>query len=220
MKTTIEGSAGFRYLQVVLEPREGITTENGAMSSMEGGIALNAKLNGSIGGALAKQLLGKESLFISQFNNTSSQEKTLCLSPKWPGDIFELDLKDTSLCLQPGAFFASTSNVDLKLRWKGISFFMAGEGFFGLTVQGTGKVWISSFGAIIRQQVQEEITVDTGHLVAFESHLALRTSLAGGVLSSVFNGEGITSKITGTGAIYIQSRSDNGLAKWITPQLS
>ena len=47
---------------------------------------------------------------------------------------------------------------------------MSGEGLFLLTVQGSGLLLLSSFGAIHAKDLApgEEYIVDTGHIVAFE----------------------------------------------------
>jgi uncharacterized protein (AIM24 family) len=60
--------------------------------------------------------------------------------------------------------------------------------------------------------------VDTAHLVAWEPQMKLKLQLAGGLFSSVFSGEGLVTRIEGTGKIIVQSRSLSGLGSWLNPK--
>ncbi len=61
--------------------------------------------------------------------------------------------------------------------------------------------------------------VDTGHLVAYEPTIGIRMGMAGGIFSSFFGGEGLVTRVTGPGRIYMQSRSMDGLAAWTNSHL-
>jgi uncharacterized protein (AIM24 family) len=43
--------------------------------------------------------------------------------------------------------------------------------------------------------------------------------MAGGIFSSFFGGEGLVTRVTGPGRIYMQSRSLDGLAAWTNGQM-
>ena len=219
MNTEVLGSFGFRYISVELNPGEEIITESDAMVSMDSGIELNVKLNGGILSAFDRAILGGESFFLNHFSNPSNQKKNLILTHALPGDIVELELKDESIFLQPGAFIAASPGVKFGLSWAGFQSFFAREGLFRLKCFGTGKLWFGSFGAIFTEQITEEYYVDSGHLVAYQPSLKIALGMAGGIASSIFSGEGIIAKLRGNGVVYIQSRSLGGMASWLNPHL-
>ena len=133
--------------------------------------------------------------------------------------MVELTLDGNTLFLQSGAFIAATNGVTLGVAWAGIASLLGGEGLFRLKVSGRGKVWIGGYGAITPRQIDQELIVDSGHLIAYEPTVQIRSGLAGGIFSSFFGGEGIVMRITGPGRIYLQTRSLEGLAAWTNSHL-
>lgn len=219
MKISIEGKPSFAYIHAILEPGESIVAESDAMSSMEVGIDMKARLNGNPISALAKKFLGGESLIINQFINTASIPQKLTLVQRTPGDIVEKVLNNESYCLQPGAYIASTPGIEIGLRYAGLGSFIGGEGLFKLVLSGTGSLLIGSYGGIVEKQIEGEYLVDSSHLVAYEPHMKLRTQLAGGLFPSFFGGEGLVTRVVGSGKILIQTRSLSGLAGWLNRHL-
>ena len=219
MKTEIKGSPSFGYIDVDLDPGERIYAESDAMSSMSADLDLNARLNGNFLSAFMKRLLGNESFFISKYTNNTTGTRRVTLVQSTPGEIREMELNGNSICLQPGAWLASTEGIRLGIRWAGITSFIAREGLFKLEAEGKGKVWFGAYGGLVEHEVNGEFLVDTAHLVAYEPTLKISLKLAGGLFSSFFGGEGLVTKITGHGKIIIQSRSLSGLAAWINPKL-
>lgn len=219
MKSVVKGSPSFAYIHVDLAPRETITAESDAMASMAADLDMKAKLNGGFFPAILKRFLGKESLFVNEFTNPTSEVKRLTLVQKTPGDIRQMELKGSTICLQPGAYIASTPGVNLGIRWAGIASLVAREGLFKLVVSGTGTLWYGAYGGLVDQQVKGEYIVDTGHLVAYEPQLKLKMQLAGGIFSSLLGGEGLVTRIEGTGNIVLQTRSLSGLAGWLNPKI-
>ncbi|HUO84112.1 MAG TPA: TIGR00266 family protein [Thermoanaerobaculia bacterium] len=219
MKAQIHGSPSFAYIEMDLGPGESVIAESDAMSTMDTDVSIEAKFNGGFFPALAKRFLGGESLFVNHFTNPSQAAKKLTLVQQTPGDIREVVLNGNELCLQPGAWIASTPGIKLGLRYSGIGSLIAREGLFKLTVSGQGKVWYGAFGGLVEKQIQGEYIVDTSHLVAWEPHMKLKVQLAGGIFSSLFGGEGLVTRVEGTGRIIMQTRSMSGLAGWINPKL-
>ena len=86
---------------------------------------------------------------------------------------------------------------------------------------GTGKVLVSSYGAIVERSVLtgEKYIVDTSHLVAFDANMAVAPKTVGGFKSTLFSGEGLVVELTGPGMVYMQTRSPRALINWIIPQL-
>ena len=219
MKSQINGEPSFAHIHIDLEVGESIIAESDAMASMAVDIDIQTKMNGNFISALLKKFLGDESFFINEYKNISNSPKRITLTQATPGNIKEMELQNSSICLQPGAYIASTPGLQLGIRYAGLASFIAREGLFKLEVSGTGKLFYGAYGGIIEKQVVGEYIVDSGYLVAYEPHLKLSLRLAGGIISSITSGEGIVTKVTGNGKIQLQSRSLEGLASWINPHL-
>ncbi|MBS7567045.1 TIGR00266 family protein [Mucilaginibacter sp. Bleaf8] len=220
MNITIEGKPVFAHVIVELEPGETIVAESDAMSSMSAALDMKARLNGGFFGGLAKKFLGKESLFINYFSNSTNQRLTLHLTQPTPGDIEIKELHGDSYCLQQGAYIASEPGIKLGLRWAGFGSLIGGEGLFKLVVSGHGKVIFGAYGGIIEKEINGEYIVDSGHLVAYGPEMKLKPQLAGGIFSSLFGGEGFVTRVEGKGKIYMQTRNLAGLASWINRHLA
>lgn len=219
MITRLEGQPAFAHLHVDLEPGESIVAEPDAMASMSADLDLVVRFNGGFFSGLCKKYLGDESLFINEFVNRTSGPRRVTLVQATPGDIGRVDLNGTSLCLQPGAYLASTPGVQLGLKWAGFASLIGGEGLFKLVVSGTGTVWYGAYGSLAERKVDGEFIVDTSHLVAYDPQLKLKVQLAGGLFGSFFGGEGLVTRVVGRGNIVIQTRSLDGLKSWLNPRL-
>ena len=219
MNTEIKGSPSFAYIAVQLEPGESIIAESDAMSSMASDLDMKAKFNGGFFSGLAKKFFGGESLFINCFTNNSSGTRPLTLVQGAPGDIHEVVLDNSAICLQPGAYICSSPGLKLGLKWAGIASWIAREGLFKLVVSGTGKLFYGAYGGLLKREVNGEVIVDTSHLVAYDPSLKLKVQLAGGLFSSFFGGEGLVTRVEGEGSYIIQTRSLAGLKGWLNPKL-
>lgn len=219
MNTTIEGRPSFAHLHVDLAPGESIVAESDAMASMAADLDMTARFNGGFFSGLCKKYLGGESLFVNEFKNNTSGVRRVTLVQPTPGDIARVELSGNSLCLQPGAYLASTPGVKLGLKWAGLASFIGREGLFKLVVSGKGTVWYGAYGALLERTVDGEFIVDTSHLVTYEPQLKLKVQLAGGIFSSFFSGEGLVTRVNGKGSIVIQTRSLQGLKNWLNPRI-
>ncbi len=219
MQATIEGGPAFAFINVDLNPGETVVAESDAMSSMAADLDMDAKFNGGFFSGILKKFFGGESLFVNHFTNKTSDVRRVTLVLATPGNIREAQLGGGTICLQPGAYVASTPELKLKARWAGLKSWFSGEGLFKLTVSGTGTLWYGAYGELLEKQVDGEYIVDTAHLVAYEPHMKLKIQLAGGLFSSLFSGEGFVTRIEGQGKITIQTRSLSGLAGWLNPRL-
>jgi uncharacterized protein (TIGR00266 family) len=189
------------------------------MASMSADLDMDTKFNGGFISGLLKKFLGGESLFINYFTNNTDGQRRLTLVQATPGDVARVDLNGNSLCLQPGAYIASTPGVKLGLKWAGFASLIGREGLFKLIVSGTGIIWYGAYGALLDREVDGEFIVDTSHLVTYEPQLKLKAQLAGGLFSSFFSGEGLVTRVQGKGRISIQTRSLNGLRSWLNPRI-
>ncbi len=186
------------------------------MASMSGHTQLTAQWNGGFINALIRRYLGGESLFVNEVACPAGAPAPaeIVITQPTPGDIMELKLNGTSMCLQKGAFIAATTGVILGVAWAGFASWIGGEGLFRLKVSGNGSVWFGGYGAIVSREITEELIVDSGHLIAYEPTVSLSARLSGGIFSSFFGGEGLVTALRGPGRVYLQTRAIQGLAAW------
>lgn len=219
MTSEIQGSPSFGHVHVDLSPGEALIAEAGAMQSMSADVDMKTMANGGFFSALGKKLFGGESFFINRFSNSSSGPRRVTIAQDVPGEILELQLREgQELCLQKGAYLASTEGVKLKTSWAGFVSWISGEGLVKLKASGSGTLWYGAYGGIIKREVHGELKVDDGHLVAYEPSLTLKMAMAGGLFASLFGGEGLVTRLVGNGTVYIQTRSLKGLAAWLNPK--
>lgn len=61
------------------------------------------------------------------------------------------------------------------------------------------------------------MTVDTDYVVAWEPSLTYTLRGMGNLKSTLLSGEGLVLSFSGSGKVYLQTRTMDGLARWLTP---
>jgi uncharacterized protein (TIGR00266 family) len=209
----------YSLLKIRLAPGETISAEAGAMVSMSSGIEMETSAKGGVFGALKRSVLGGESFFINTFK--ANQTGKVTFAPTLAGDIYSLELKGQTVYAQSGAYIASSPQIEIDTKWGGAKTFFSREGLFLLKINGTGNVFLSSYGAIheIDLEVGQKYTVDTGHMVAFAEGVGYSVKRVGGLKSTLFSGEGLVCELTGPGKIMIQTRSADAFLSWLIPKI-
>ena len=220
MRTEVLYRPAFAMASVTLDPSEEIRVEAGSMVSMTHGITLDTKMQGGFLKSLARSVLGGESFFINTYR-APAQGGRLLLAPARPGDLFVLDLAGETLMVQSGSFVASGMGIEVDTGWGGAKTFFASEGFILLRAAGTGTLILSSYGAIHDMSLQagEQVTIDTGHLVAFTEGMSFNVRSVGGLRSTLFSGEGLVVDLAGPGRLLMQTRSQDAFISWLIPHL-
>ena len=103
-------------------------------------------------------------------------------------------------------------------RSAGFSSWFAGEGLFKLKLSGRGMAFFGAYGGVSEVMVKDQFVVDNGHLVAYEPGIKMNVQLSGGLMGSVTSGEGFVNRLEGSGKIYLQSRSVDGLVRFLRPK--
>ncbi len=193
--------------KVRLASGETLEAEAGAMV----GMSPNVQMTTSAGGAMKglKRLFGGESFFRNQFTAQSGPGEVL-LAPALCGDMTVLDLGPSPWFIQSSSYIGAPPSVQLETKVGGLRTFFAGEGLFVLRASGTGQVIVGAFGGLEPLDVDGEVTIDTGHLVAWQDTpgLTYRVGKAGGGwIASFLSGEGLVCKFSGRGRVWIQSRN-------------
>ncbi len=65
----------------------------------------------------------------------------------------------------------------------------------------------------------EKITIDTGHIVAFDATVNYNVRKAGGWKTTLLSGEGLVTDFVGPGRVWLQTRSTSGLVLWLDSKL-
>jgi uncharacterized protein (TIGR00266 family) len=217
MEVEVKNRPSFATIHAHLGAGDSIIAEADAMAAMSSNVEMSTRWNGGVGRAVVKRVFGSESLFVNEF--TAPSDADVVLTQAFPGDIECIELKGNTLFLQPGAFIACEPGVNLGMGWAGFASFIGREGLFRLKVSGNGRIWFGAYGGIFAREIESEYVVDTGHLVAYEPTVGIKVGMAGGVFSSFFSGEGLVTRLSGPGRVYMQSRSFGGLVSWTNSHL-
>ena len=220
MKHEILYKPSYSLAVLDMERGEEIVAESGAMVSMSPGISIETSTRGGgLLGGLARKFLTNESFFLNTFHADEPGE--ISLAPPLPGDVFYTDMRNQTLMVQSGSYMASSKSLSVDTQWGGAKTFFSKQGLFLIRVQGSGDLFLSSYGAIHIKELGngEKYIVDTGHMVAFDETVNYRVTRVGGLKSTLFSGEGLVVELTGPGRILIQSRSADSFLSWLIPQL-
>jgi len=218
MEINIAYRPSYALAIVGLGMNESIVAEGGAMVSMSSNVSIQTSSRAASAGGILKSLkravLGGESFFMNTFTAQGGPGEVI-FAPILPGDIISVPLTGNSLVIQSTSYLASSPGINLDTQWGGFKTFFGGEGLFILKATGAGDVLFGSFGAIHEVEVNGSYTVDTGHIVAFESGLTFNVRRVGGIKSLFLSGEGLVCDFSGRGKLFIQTRKPSSFVHWI-----
>ena len=216
-----------QFVEVELDPQETVIAEAGTMMYMEDGIQFETKMGdgsqpeGGLFGKLVnagKRAVTGESLFMTHFTHHGQAKSRVAFGAPYPGKIIAIDLDETSgeLTCQKDAFLCAAKGTEVSVAFnrKLGSGFFGGEGFILQKLKGDGMVFIHAGGTIVEKRLDNsKLRVDTGCIVAFESHINYDIERAGNLKSMVFGGEGMfLATLQGTGRVWLQSLPFSRLA--------
>ncbi|MEZ4499469.1 MAG: TIGR00266 family protein [Thermomicrobiales bacterium] len=219
MKTELMYQPAFAVCRTTHDQGEQIRVEGGAMIAMTD-MSVETSATGGFLKSLKRSVLGGESFFQNVYTAQSSRS-SLLLGPALPGDIMVMELRSEDMIVQSGSYMASSMDIDVSTDWGGARTFFGGEGLFMLRCAGTGTLITSSYGAIHQVDLAagQELTVDSGHIVAFQSHMSYDVRKFGNWKSTIVGGEGFVVSFTGPGLVYLQTRSPQSFLGWLIPNL-
>lgn len=224
MDVKIISQGAFCSALVTIAPGETFVSESGAMFRASGNVDIDVttKSRGK-GGILraAKRLLGGESLFFSTYRSLDQAPGEVGLAPTLPGEVRTLSLdRSSEWILAGGSYLGSGEEVEIDPQFQGLKGFFTGESLFFMVARGEGPLILSSFGRIEERQVDGNWTVDTSHLVAYESSLRYRVGkLANSWRQSFFSGEGLAMHFEGRGRVLVQSHAAQEFGQRLGPLL-
>ena len=162
-------------------------------------------------------MFGGESFFLGKYSHKNGGKLTF--APAVPGSVERYFLSNNKLNIMAGSFLACTPGVNIKAKFGGLKALFSGEGAFLLEASGNGDLFFNSFGGIVEKKIEGDFIVDSGHVVAFEPSLNYKISGMGNWKSTMLSGEGLVMTFNGSGKIYLQTRTIDSLASWLTPRL-
>lgn len=209
----------FGVARLVLGPNEPVRVEGGAMMAMSGGVTLQSKAEGGIMKSLRRAALGGESFFVSTYT-APAQGGFVDIAARLPGDASVYEVRPAAaLFIQKGSWLANEVNVALDAKWGGFKNLFGGEGGFIVRAEGHGKVVFACYGAleVWNLEAGQGITVDTGHMVAYEEtvQMNMRRASGGGNVQSIKSGEGLVFEFAGPGRVWTQTRNPSEFLGWI-----
>lgn len=201
-----------------LNPGDSVRAEATAMVSMSRTLEVETNTGPQKGGffkKLGRGLLGGESFFQNVYRATSAPAH-VTLAPKLCGSMIVHEMTSEDLMIQGSSYVAAPDSVEVDTKFQGFKGFFSGESLFFLRASGNGPVLMNAFGAIEVLDLDGEMIVDTGHLVAFTAGITYEIKKAGaGWISSFLSGEGLVLRVKGRGKLYIQSRNPSEFGKTV-----
>lgn len=219
MKYLIQGS-NLPVVSMTLNRGEKIYTQAGGLAWMDNNITMDTNMRGGFGKSFARMFTG-ESLFMATY--TANQDNAeISFASTFVGTIIPVNLQGTNLICQKDAFLCAEESVELDTVFtkKFSAGLFGGEGFLLQKISGRGMAFLEIDGDLIEKNlgVNEVIKIDTGHVAAFEEHMAYEVEMVKGFKNILFGGEGLfLTTIKGPGKVYLQTMNMQSLAQRIIP---
>lgn len=216
-----------QFVEVTLDPGEVVIAEAGGMLYMTDGIDMKtvfgdpSKNQGFLGKVLdaGKRMLTGESLFLTTFGAISNRREQVSFAAPYPGKIIPLHLDELGgeMICQKESFLCAARGVQVGIAFqkKILAGLFGGEGFILQRLTGDGLAFVHAGGTIHRRELRagETLRVDTGCLVAFQPSIHYDIQMTGGVMNSIFGGEGLfLATLRGPGSVWLQSLPFSKLA--------
>jgi uncharacterized protein (TIGR00266 family) len=218
-----EGGLFSRAL-VHLEPGERFVSDAGAMirasSNIDIDVTTGGRGQGGILGGLGRLLTG-DTFFLSTYEVTDGRPGEVGLAPTHMGEVREVNVSsDEAWLCAGGSFLGAAGTLALETRFQGLKGLLGGESLSLLRVSGSGSLLVSALGMLTGMEIDGELIVDTGHVVAFTESLAYRIDkVGGGWINTWLTGEGFVMRFSGKGRIILQSHNPTRFGQQLGPLL-
>lgn len=213
MKADLVGNPDFGTVEFTLDSGDTILTESGAMAAMDSDVDVQTELMGGMLPAFMRKILAGESLLAGKYT-AKRDGRRLMVSPGIPGEVRHINVT-TPVWLTAGSFLACSPGITLSPKFGGLRALFSGEGMFYLRVTGSGDLWYNSYGAIVEVDLNEDLVVDTGHVVGWEDGVNWSVEGVGSLFTTLFSGEGLVLRFKPPGKVWLQTRSVGGLVNWL-----
>jgi uncharacterized protein (TIGR00266 family) len=209
----------FTVARCLLDPGEPVRVEGGAMIAHSAGVVLEAKAEGGMLAGLKRSVLSGGSFFVTTY--TAPQNGGwVDVAGMLPGDTVPIEISpDRPFFLRRGSWIANSHSVQVDTQWGGMANLFGGEGGFGFRASGQGVALVGIYGAtdVLDLQPGEQVTIDTGHVVAYDLgvRFQMRRAVQGRSIQSMKTGEGWVFDFTGPGRVLLQTRNPEAFQQWV-----
>ena len=209
MKYEIIG-ATMPAVEVTLSRGESMYTQSGGMAWQTEGIAMETNTRGGLMKGLGRMLAG-ETMFMATY--TADREGAMvAFASTVPGEIIAVDVAQTNLICQKGAFLCAEEGVVLNtvLTKKFSAGLVGGEGFILQEITGSGTAFLEIDGDKVEKELApgEVLKVDTGNVVAFEKSVSYEVETVKGLKNIFLGGEGLfLTRLVGPGKVILQTQN-------------
>ena len=213
MEIEILPNGAFHSALVHLESGERFQSDSGAMFRASSNIDIDVttrpkgKGAGILGGL--KRLVSGDSFFLSTYSTTDGAAGEVGLAPTLQGHLQHIDVQTgVGWVCAGGSYLGSDAHLSTDLQFQGLKGLFSGENLFFVKVEGEGDLLVNAYGRITEIDVQDELVVDTGHVVAFEDTLEYTlTKASDSWMQSYLAGEGFVLHFRGRGRLLVQSHN-------------
>lgn len=205
-------------VSLALGPGQEVLAEPGALLYMRGAVAMNTGMSGGLLAGVKRALAG-DSLFLAHFSGAGGSGEAAFSAP-YPGTIHPLPVGAKQWLCQRHSFLCCSPGVSISVALSqklGYGLF-SGEGFILQTLAGSGDALVHAGGHFIRTELApgEQMRVDTGSVVAFDSGVGYTIEFVKGFKNLMFGGEGLFFIVlTGPGTVILQTLSFDRLVSRI-----
>ena len=209
---TMSDRGSYGSVIVELDAGERFVSESGAMFRASDNVEIDVTTRSRGGGGLmsgVRRMIAGESFFLSTYRTNDGREGQVGLAPTLAGEVTVIDCSGARrwLCAG-GSFLGASGGLTLDTQFQGIRGMFSGESLSFLAVEGRGELLVNAFGSIQEIDVDGALTVDTGHVVAFEETLEYSMDRAGSSwIQSFLASEGVVLNFRGHGRLYVQSHN-------------
>jgi uncharacterized protein (TIGR00266 family) len=217
-------SGAFGWALVNLDPGERFVAEAGSMFRASSNVDIDVTTRSRDTGGLMsgiKRMIAGENFFFSTFTAGGGDPAEVGLAPTLQGEVAVIDCSGRSAWVcTGGSYLGSSPHLNVDTQFQGLRGVLSGESLSFLSIDGVGPLVVNAFGKITEVEVAGELTVDNGHVVAFEDSLTYTIGKAGGSwVQSFLTGEGVTMTFSGHGRLYVQSHNPQEFGKSLGPLL-
>jgi len=219
MQIQLRHNPSFTVARCLLDGNEPMRVEGGAMIAHSSGVQLQARAEGGFMKGLKRAALGGGSFYVTTYT-AGPQGGWVDVAGVLPGDVTYIPITpDRPFFISRGSWIANSDGVEIDTQWGGMANLFGGEGGFGLRATGNGAAIVNVYGAIDYMDLQhgESVTVDTGHVVAYDLHMQfrMRRAVEGRTIQSMKTGEGFVFDFMGPGRVLLQTRNPDAFAQWV-----
>ncbi|NNE72724.1 MAG: TIGR00266 family protein [Acidimicrobiales bacterium] len=208
----------FGVTRITMGPNERVRAESGALMATTPTVAVESKAEGGVLRSLKRAALGGESFFVTSYI-APAEGGWIDVAASLPGDADVIEVEPgVAWFVLEGSWLASSDSVELDTKWGGFKNLFGSEGGFILRAAGQGTMVVAAYGAIEVWDLEpgQTITLDTGHMVAYEESVQMQLrKVTGGLVQTFKSGEGLVFDFTGPGRLLVQTRNPNEFLSFI-----